>query len=139
VSSTPEDRMNGGAKILIAAGHDNLRGAIRDFLEMAYPDSHLIEARDGDVALRMALEHSPDIYLMDAGLAGTDGFQTTRSIKADFPKARVVLFTLCEGAEYMMAAKRAGADAFLRIEKMGDQLIPTISDMISRTDNKVAG
>ncbi len=43
----------------------------------------VLGAPSGEEALRIAVEAGPDLILMDIGLPGIDGYETTRRLKAD--------------------------------------------------------
>ena len=74
----------------------------------------VIEADDGESAIRMATEHGPALVLMDLGLPRVDGWEATRRIKAD-PRTRDIPVLALSGhafADSMARAKDAGVDAF---------------------------
>jgi len=73
------------------------------------------EASDGEEAVRLARELSPDIVLMDIRMPGLDGLQATRQIAGDerLGSLRVIILTTFELDEYVFEAVRAGASGFL--------------------------
>jgi DNA-binding NarL/FixJ family response regulator len=73
------------------------------------------EAADGDTAVALALEHRPDVVLMDVRMPGSDGLAATRRIVADpeLTDTRVVILTTFDLDEYVFEALRAGASGFL--------------------------
>lgn len=73
------------------------------------------EAGDGQEAVRLARELTPDIVLMDIRMPGLDGLQATRQIAGDerLRSVRVVILTTFELDEYVFEAVRAGASGFL--------------------------
>lgn len=73
------------------------------------------EAGDGEEAVRLACELTPDVVLMDIRMPGLDGLQATRQIAGDerLGSVRVVILTTFELDEYVFEAVRAGASGFL--------------------------
>ena len=75
----------------------------------------LIEAPDGEAGMAMALEHRPDLILMDVQLPKISGIDATRALRAepstaDTPIIAITSFAL-SGDE--QRAKDAGASAYL--------------------------
>jgi len=66
-------------KILIAEDNAVNRELLRELLEMH--DHTVIEAINGEEALRMAEESKPDILLLDLGMPVLDGYGTVRKIR----------------------------------------------------------
>ena len=73
------------------------------------------EAADGRQAVTLAVEHRPDIALVDIQMPVLDGLGATRQIVADerLDRVRVVILTNFGLDEYIFRALRAGASGFL--------------------------
>ncbi len=73
------------------------------------------EAADGQQAIALAVEHRPDIALVDIQMPVLDGIEATRQIVADprLAGVRVVILTNYGLDEYIFRALRAGASGFL--------------------------
>ncbi len=67
---------------------------------------------DGYLAVEAAIEHKPDLILMDIGLPGLDGIETTRRIKAALPTVKVVMLTSHTAEAEVMSAFSSGAEAY---------------------------
>jgi DNA-binding NarL/FixJ family response regulator len=68
---------------------------------------------DGDEAVRLCEERSPDIVLMDIGMPGRDGIDATRAIHARDPGQHVVIYTGSDEYDDVARADDAGAVGFL--------------------------
>ena len=76
----------------------------------------VIQARDGDEALDLALEHRPDIAVLDIGMPGLDGLEVVRAIRADdaTKDMRVLLLTAKAQESDVRRGFDAGADAYVK-------------------------
>jgi two-component system, cell cycle response regulator DivK len=88
------------------------------YLYSLYLTTHgfrVVEAANGEEAIRLAREQPPALVLMDLGLPVMDGWDATRRIKADRRTRRVPVLAISGHAfpDSMKRAKDAGADAFL--------------------------
>ena len=102
-------------RILLADDQALVRAGFRALLD-AQADIEVVgEAGDGDDAVRLILEHRPDVVLMDVRMPGTDGLEATRLIAEDdrLVAVRIVILTTFELDEYVFEAIRAGASGFL--------------------------
>ena len=75
----------------------------------------MAEAADGQEAVAAALEHRPDVMLMDIRMPEMDGLEATRRILASRSgqeMSRIVL-TAFDLDQYVYAALSAGASGFL--------------------------
>jgi two-component system, cell cycle response regulator DivK len=72
-------RSNPVYRVMIVEDHDDTRLMLRTILESL--NFGVVEASDGESAFQIALEQTPDLILMDAGLPRTDGFSVTRKIR----------------------------------------------------------
>ncbi|MFA6506649.1 MAG: response regulator transcription factor [Treponemataceae bacterium] len=55
----------------------------------------------------------PDMILMDIGLPGLSGIEATRAIRKSYPDMRVLILTVFEDEEKLLASIRAGANGYI--------------------------
>ena len=84
------------------------------------------EAADGDEALRMAGELSPEVVLMDITMPGMDGIEATRKLLAEMPSARVLLLTVHADSSLLREALQAGAAGYILKRAVESELINAI-------------
>jgi DNA-binding response OmpR family regulator len=76
----------------------------------------VIQARDGDEALDLALERRPAIAVLDVGMPGLDGLEVVRAIRADDATRgmRVLLLTAKAQESDVRRGFDAGADIYVK-------------------------
>lgn len=83
-------------------------------------------ARNHDEAVRAAREHEPDVILMDVGLPGVDGVETTAHVMREHPGTRVVVLTGRPDVTVLARAAAAGATAFLLKDSSVEEVLDAI-------------
>jgi CheY-like chemotaxis protein len=75
----------------------------------------VVTAHDGAAAIRVALDHTPDVIVMDLAMPQFDGITAIQRIKADprTARTRVILLTGYPYRTLERGALAAGADRFL--------------------------
>jgi DNA-binding NarL/FixJ family response regulator len=101
--------------LLIVEDNPGMRRVIRSVVgDLA----SVFECSAGENALAAYRRHSPDWVLMDIKMGAMNGITATRSIKAAFPQARIVILTNYDDAELREAARRAGACGYVLKENL---------------------
>jgi DNA-binding NarL/FixJ family response regulator len=117
--------------ILIVEDHDDVRRAMRDWLEVEFPRCRVIEAASGEEAIVMARIESPRLVVMEIRLPGMNGIETTRQIKAALPCVQIVMLTVHTSDIYRADARAAGASAYVTKQRMYSELVPTLAALLA--------
>ena len=119
-------------EILVWLVEDNalLRGGLEAVLDAADGLACPV-AVDRVEAAEEALDigHQPDIVLMDIGLPGIDGIEGARRFRERVPTARVVILTVHEEDENVVAAICAGASGYLLKPTSPDRIIEAVREV----------
>src|SRR5690606_21692355 len=92
------------------------------------PDAEVVGAAgDGEEAVRLAAELSPDVVLMDLRMPRMDGVEATRIIRRRHPRMEVVVLSTYSDDESVFAALRAGARGYLTKDADAESLARAIS------------
>jgi len=115
-------------RVLLADDQALVRAGFRALLDAQQDIEVGGEAGDGEQAIRLAREFTPDVVLMDIRMPGTDGLAATRQIAADprLASVRVVILTTFELDEYVFEAIRCGASGFLVKDTEPDELVQAV-------------
>jgi len=97
------------AVVLIVEDDSDMRSLLCD--ELWSEGYHLREARDGDEALRMVLESTPDLILTDLKMPA-GGFDYISRLKTFAPHSPIVLMTAFGGTQTKADALKWGAAAY---------------------------
>ena len=99
------------------------------------------QAVNGNEAVSVALQHQPDIVLMDIDLPGIDGIAAAQQIRAALPHTRILMLTHHSNPTQVMAALSSGAHGYCVKGTNAEQLllaIATVQEGGSYLDSKIA-
>ena len=114
------------ARLLIADDHALVREGLRTMLSGEDDLSIVAEANDGQQALSMCRELSPDLVLMDVRMPVMDGLEATRRIKQEMPQVSVMMVTMHENPDYLFEAVKAGAAGYVLKDASGEKLLGAV-------------
>lgn len=101
--------------------------SLRTVLETRADDLQVVGvANDGRQAVEVVAETDPDIVLMDVRMPGMNGVESTRLIKEQYPKTRVLMLTTFDDDQYVVEALRLGAVGYLLKNMPPSELISAI-------------
>jgi DNA-binding NarL/FixJ family response regulator len=113
-------------RVLLADDHQLIRAGFRMVLDGAGDISVVAEAADGAAAVRLAVECSPDVVLMDVRMPVMDGLEATRRIVAAGGPTKVIVLTTYDVDDAVHAALRAGASGFLLKDARPGELVDAV-------------
>ena len=90
---------------------------------------HLIgEASSGEEGLELARALEPDLILLDLNMKGMSGIETLRALRDADLAARILILTVSDAADDLVAAIRAGADGYLLKEMEPEDLLAKLKE-----------
>lgn len=101
------------ASILLIDDHPLLRQGIRQLIEMEVDLEVAGEASNARDGIRLAQELEPDLVLLDLNMPEMDGIEALKAMRELGVASRIVIFTVSDHEEDVVAALRAGADGYL--------------------------
>ncbi|WP_129141791.1 two-component system response regulator NarL [Modicisalibacter coralii] len=114
--------------ILIVDDHPLFRRGVRQLLEMDPALAVAGEAADGEAALEAAVRLEPALILMDMNMARLDGLGALKALREADVEARIVMLTVSDAEEDVVAALRAGADGYLLKDMEPEDLLAAIKE-----------
>lgn len=128
-SKEPKTEQAGPIKVLIVEDEKRILHNQLKLLK-AFAEVEVIgTAFDGPTAVKKCEELSPDVILLDLGLPGFDGIEVTRRVKERDPKVEVLIFTIFDDEEKVLAAIRAGAGGYLLKGAKSEKIVEAIEDL----------
>lgn len=98
--------------VLIADDHQMVREGLRSLLERQ--NFKIVgEARDGEEALRIARETTPDVVIMDIEMPVMDGVEATRQITAELPEIKIIGLSMNHDKLRISQALESGVSGFV--------------------------
>lgn len=93
----------------------------------AEPDIDVVaQAANGAEAIALAIQHRPDVVVMDLQMPRVGGVVATREITAALPQTRIVVLTTFDDDELVFEAIRAGAQAYLLKDSSEAEVLATV-------------
>lgn len=99
--------------ILIVDDHPLFRKGVIQLIQTLPELKFVGEAANGTDGIRLARELDPDMVLLDLNMKDMNGVEVLKTIKAAGLDARVIMLTVSDHADDLVAALQAGADGYL--------------------------
>nr|WP_218952251.1 response regulator transcription factor [Amycolatopsis anabasis] len=112
--------------VMLVDDHPVVRGGLRALLSSVGGIHVVAEATTGAEALREAVTHRPDVILMDLQLPDLNGIAVTRQVLKSAPGTAVLVLTMFEDDESVVAAMRAGARGYLLKGASQDDIVRAV-------------
>ena len=113
-------------EIIIMDDHEVVRDGIRTVLGQADDIVIVAEAENGEEAIRLVEEYKPHILLADITMPGMSGIDTAEIISRDFPKTKVIIFSMHEDEEYISKAIENKASGYLSKNAEKEEMVQAI-------------
>ncbi len=113
-------------RIMLVDDHPMMRRGMRQLIEMQDDLQVIAEAGSGEEALTIAASLEPDMILMDLNMKGMNGIQTIEALRNNGITACILMITVSDNDEDVIAALRAGADGYLLKDLEPEELISAL-------------
>ena len=121
--------MTGKLRIALADDHHLIRSDLKILLGSNETLSIVGEASDGASALLLVEQLQPDILLLDLAMPGMDGLECLRELKRRNLPTRVIVLTMFEDENYVLAAMSAGAQGYVQKSAIDTELFQAIENV----------
>lgn len=121
---------SGPARLLIADDHELARAGLRSMLQGEAELNIVAEATNGREALELCQKLQPHVALLDVRMPEMDGLHATRAIKQSCPHTSVIIVTMHENPDYLLAAIRAGAAGYLLKDTVRRELLSAVRNVL---------
>ena len=112
--------------VLLADDHTMVREGLRFLLEEP-GDIHIdATAANGQEAVDHAMQHCPDVAVIDVSMPVMDGIEAAKRSRDHCPNTRIVMLSMYDTPEYVSRALRAGALGYVLKDGAGNELVEAV-------------
>ena len=121
--------MNESCRVLIVDDHPLFRRGLVQLLRTIPAFVLVGEAASGAEGLALARELRPDLILLDLNMRDGDGLDMLRGLRTARSKARVVMVTVSDSGEDVVAALRGGVEGYLLKDMEPEAMLEALQDV----------
>ncbi len=119
------------ATLLLVDDHPLLRKGLSQLIELEDDLKVIAEASNGEKAIELALEHKPDLILLDLNMKGMDGLETLKAMREAQIESRIIILTVSDNDEDVICAITYGADGYLLKDMDPEETLQKIKEATS--------
>ena len=113
-------------RVLVVDDHAVVRAGLRRVLDAEEDIETVAEAADAERAIFEALEHKPDVVLMDVVMPGRSGIEATPALLDAVPDTTVLILSMQDDPRYVREAFDAGASGYVLKEAADTEVVSAI-------------
>jgi len=121
-------------KILVVDDEEQIRRALRSILSIRKYE--VISAQNGAEALDLAVDHSPDLIILDLTLPDLDGVEVCRELRSWY-KGPILILSVRSGDSDKIKALDQGADDYLTKPFSAGELLARVRAHLRRVSQNV--
>jgi len=110
-------------RILIVDDHGIVREGLKSLLQNQSDMEVVGEGQDGQVAVELAEQLSPDMVIMDMSMPNLNGIEATRLILQHRPNTRVIILSMHSDRHIVKETLEAGASAYVLKSNLFDEML----------------
>lgn len=100
-------------RVVLVEDHQIVRQGLRALLEGRDDIELVADVDNGQAGVDAAIEHRPDVVIMDLNLPVLNGVDATKKIRSAAPETHVLVLSMYSTEEHIRPAIRAGAEGYL--------------------------
>ena len=117
-------------RIVLADDHSIIRRGIKKILHSAPGFQVIGEAKDGDQALELVEELSPDVLVLDLEMPNRDGFTVARTLQDEQSPVRILVLSAHNNPIYREGMAQLGVSAYLSKNEAPDKLLQALRALV---------
>jgi two-component system, NarL family, response regulator DegU len=112
--------------IFIADDHDLIRQGLKRIISFEEDMVIVGEAENGEKALKMIKENTPDVLILDFNMPILDGIEVLKIVKEQNSPIKVIILTIENNNKIIHEAINIGADGYLLKDSAGTEIVNAI-------------
>ena len=121
--------LNGKPRVFLADDHQAILNRASELLHAKF--RVVGRAQDGKAALEGVASTHPDVLVVDIGMPVLDGIRVMQQLQENGSPVKVVFLTVQKDLDYVNAAFRYGARAYVAKPSMGSDLVRAVEDVLA--------
>jgi two-component system response regulator NreC len=113
-------------RVLVVDDHAVVRSGLRHVLDAEADIETVAEAPNAERAVFEALEHKPDVVLLDIVMPGKSGIEAMPALLQAVPEARVLVLSMQDDPRYVREAFEAGASGYVLKEAADTEVVGAV-------------
>ena len=118
-------------RIVIIDDHQLFREGVKRILALENNFEVVADGEDGEEAVSLVRQHSPDVILMDINMPKLNGVEATRDLVKAFPHVKVLILSIHDDETYVTHVLKTGASGYLLKEMDAEALIEAVKVVAS--------
>ncbi len=117
-------------RILVVDDHSVVRQGIITLLEDEEDILIVGEAADGDEVKACVEKLNPDVVLLDLTMPRMSGIEVIQQISPEFPKVRILVFSMHNHSDYILSAVKHGAAGYLQKDTSREEILKAVRSVV---------
>lgn len=122
----PNSALPPGLRILVVDDHAIVREGVVRILGGAAADADVRQAGDGFAALEALRQAPADVVIADLSMPGLPGLEFVRRLRAEHPRAAVLVLSMHGESQYALRAFKSGANGYLTKDRATAELVDAV-------------
>ncbi len=118
------------ATIMLVDDHPLFRSGLRQLIALEEGLQVICEYNNGTDAVEGAVQHDPDLIILDLNMQGIDGLETVRQMREKGVTSRVVMLTVSDNEDDVLNAISSGADGYLLKDMEPEDIVTNIKQAV---------
>jgi len=116
-------------RVLVVDDHPMIRAGLIATISPETDMTVVASASNGREGVEQYRLHQPEILLIDLKMPEMGGVEAIRTIRAEFPSARIIVLSTYQGDEDIYRAMEAGAVTYLLKDTLAEKMIGVIREV----------
>ena len=116
-------------RVLVVDDHPMVRAGLTATIDPEPDMTVVASASTGREAVEQYRQHQPDVMLIDLRMPEMGGVEAIRTIRAEFPSAKIIVLSTYQGDEDIYRALEGGAVTYLLKDTLAEKLVGIIREV----------
>jgi two-component system NarL family response regulator len=117
-------------RVLVVDDHPMIRAGLTATIDPEPDMTVVASASTGREGLEQYRQHQPDVMLIDLKMPEMGGVEAIRTIRAEFPLAKIIVLSTYQGDEDIYRALDAGAVTYLLKDTLAEKMVGVIREVV---------